>query len=216
MAHRIVITVDPKGGVELGCPPDRGDYFIAIPHGCVFFPPYSQPCYHPWLDRHSSSDLYTAGVHTISPSPPSSVFSRYRQFAGLPPMLDTVGSLGMNATFSDDRLTILESALLRWTTTRPDICWCGSVRRHNDDILFTKRPNMGYQQPIIVPRKLGLENPLDLCCSRSAETEKSARGGADWQEFDQSVHVSCEMLAAWKRDSLRTFSLLIVISSYLL
>ena len=37
--------------------------------------------------------------------------------------LDIVGSLGSNYTFRDGSLTILDSALLRWTTARPDICW---------------------------------------------------------------------------------------------
>lgn len=37
--------------------------------------------------------------------------------------LDIVGSLGANFSSGDDSLTVLESALLRWTTARPDICW---------------------------------------------------------------------------------------------
>lgn len=37
--------------------------------------------------------------------------------------LDIVGSLGTNTALGDARVTVLESALLRWTTARPDICW---------------------------------------------------------------------------------------------
>ena len=115
------------------CPPDRGDYFIAVlwVRALPLVPPIS---YHATirqalLTAHQCLKLTTGLLHRWRAyySPLSTLIRLLALQAICWPAthftLDIVGSLGSNAAFSDPNLTLLESALLRWTTARPDICW---------------------------------------------------------------------------------------------
>lgn len=95
---------------------------------------HSRPCYHAWFEQalltaHQCLKLTTGLLHRWRAyySPLSTLIRLLALQAICWPAthftLDIVGSLGANSTVSDDTLTILESALLRWTTARPDICW---------------------------------------------------------------------------------------------
>lgn len=113
------------------CPPDRRDYFIAVLWVCPLrFVHYF--IYHTrqaLLTAHQCLKLTTGLLYRWRAyySPLSTLIRLLALQAICWPAthftLNIVGSLGSNATFSDDTLTILESALLRWTTARPDICW---------------------------------------------------------------------------------------------
>ncbi|KAG8214737.1 hypothetical protein J3R82DRAFT_9826 [Butyriboletus roseoflavus] len=116
MAHRIIITIEAeRPGWGRKCPPDRGDYFIAVlwalltAHQCLKL---TTGLLHRWRAYYSPLSTLIRLLALQAICWPATHFT-----------LDIVGSLGTNSTFGDDSLTILESALLRWTTARPDICW---------------------------------------------------------------------------------------------
>ncbi|KAF8440875.1 hypothetical protein L210DRAFT_2119891 [Boletus edulis BED1] len=96
------------------CPPDRGDYLIAVLWAL--------------LTAHQCLKLTTGLLHRWRAyySPLSTLIRLLALQAICWPAthltLGIVGSLGTHAG-DDDSLTVLESALLRWTTARPDICW---------------------------------------------------------------------------------------------
>jgi len=96
------------------CPPDRGDYFIAAlwalltAHQCLKL---TTGLLHRWRAYYSPLSTLIRLLALQAICWPATHFT-----------LGIVGSLGTN-TFGDDSLTVLESALLRWTTARPDICW---------------------------------------------------------------------------------------------
>ncbi|KAI9462199.1 hypothetical protein HD554DRAFT_1453456 [Boletus coccyginus] len=97
------------------CPPDRGDYFIAVlwalltAHQCLKL---TTGLLHRWCAYYSPLSTLIRLLALQAICWPATHFT-----------LDIVGSLGANASLGDDSLTVLESALLRWTTARPDICW---------------------------------------------------------------------------------------------
>ncbi|KAG9315631.1 hypothetical protein JVU11DRAFT_3273 [Chiua virens] len=97
------------------CPPNRGDYFIAVlwalltAHQCLKL---TTGLLHRWRAYYSPLSTLIRLLALQAICWPATHFT-----------LDIVGSLGTNATFADDQLTLLESALLRWATARPDICW---------------------------------------------------------------------------------------------
>ena len=115
------------------CPPDRGDYFIAVLWVRVLpsVIPTVLSCVarQALLTAHQCLKLTTGLLHRWRAyySPLSTLIRLLALQAICWPAthftLGIVGSLGTNATFGDDSITILESALLRWTTARPDICW---------------------------------------------------------------------------------------------
>ena len=51
---------------------------------------------------------------------------------------------------------------------------------------LTKHPDLGHKQPLAVD-KLGLENPLALCCSGPTETEENHGRGRDKKTDRQEV-----------------------------
>ncbi|KAN0087741.1 hypothetical protein V8E55_006362 [Tylopilus felleus] len=97
------------------CPPDRGDYFIAIlwalltAHQCLKL---TTGLLHRWRAYYSPLSTLIRLLALQAICWPATHFT-----------LDIVGSLGTNTALGDARVTVLESALLRWTTARPDICW---------------------------------------------------------------------------------------------
>ncbi|KAG6372878.1 hypothetical protein JVT61DRAFT_7313 [Boletus reticuloceps] len=116
------------------CPPDRGDYLIAVLWAL--------------LTAHQCLKLTTGLLHRWRAyySPLSTLIRLLALQAICWPAthltLGIVGSLGTNAG-DDDSLTMLESALLRWTTARPDICWAvigTTTSRSNVTCTVSDRP----------------------------------------------------------------------------
>ncbi|KAF9236505.1 hypothetical protein BU15DRAFT_89121 [Melanogaster broomeanus] len=103
------------GGWGRRCLPDRGDYLIAVLWAL--------------LTAHQCLQLTTGLLHRWRAYyPPLSTLIRLLALQAIcwPAThftLDILGSLGTNPARDSDELVILESALLRWTTVRPDVCW---------------------------------------------------------------------------------------------
>lgn len=133
--HHIIFTtvqIEPNAGV--GRVLQTGVTISSPSCGYVLFLPSSSPSHHPipqqaLLTAHQCLKLTTGLLHRWRAyySPLSTLIRLLALQAICWPAthftLDIVGSLGTNATFSNDTLTLLEIALLRWTTARPDICW---------------------------------------------------------------------------------------------
>ncbi|KAF9219261.1 hypothetical protein BS17DRAFT_741094 [Gyrodon lividus] len=107
--------VEHPGGWGRRCLPDRGDYLIAVLWAL--------------LTAHQCLKLTTGLLHrwrAYYPPLPTLIRLLALQAICWPAThftLNILGSLGTNPACDGDHLTILESALLRWVTARPDVCW---------------------------------------------------------------------------------------------
>ncbi|KIJ17921.1 hypothetical protein PAXINDRAFT_167845 [Paxillus involutus ATCC 200175] len=108
-------SVKHPGGWGRRCLPDRGDYLIAVLWA--------------FLTAHQCLKLTTGLLHrwqAYYPPLPTLIRLLALQAICWPAThftLEILGTLGTNPACDSDDLTILESALLRWTSVRPDVCW---------------------------------------------------------------------------------------------
>ncbi|KAH7885083.1 hypothetical protein F5I97DRAFT_1810335 [Phlebopus sp. FC_14] len=95
--------------------PDRGDYLLAVLWAL--------------LTAHQCLQLTTGLLHRWRAYyPPLSTLIRLLALQAIcwPAThftLDVIGSLGTSPIYDNGDFGILENALLRWTTVRPDVCW---------------------------------------------------------------------------------------------